>query len=156
MPSRANRLHHVGRRDQRVEVGPVFLLDLLDHFFAADEIRARRFGFLHLVAGGDHQNFFRLAQPVRQNHRAANHLVGVLGIDAQAHRDFYRLVELGELDFLEQRHRILQRVRTLSTAVRAFSIFFPAFLIAFSCLPPLIAVPMSRSIFDIKHCKRSR
>ena len=28
-----------------VEVGPVFLLDLLDHVFAADEIGARRFGF---------------------------------------------------------------------------------------------------------------
>ena len=59
-------LHHVGSGDQGVEVSPVFLGDLLDHLFAAGEIRPGRFGFLNLVAGRDDQNFFRLAQTVRQ------------------------------------------------------------------------------------------
>ena len=105
-------LHHVGRGDQGVEICPVFLGDLLDHLFAADEIRARRFGFAFFFAGGDDQNFFRLAQPVRQNHGAADHLVRVLGIDSQAQRDFNGFIELGKLYFLQKRDRFLQRVGT--------------------------------------------
>ena len=34
--------------------------------------------------------------------RAANHLVGVLGIDAEAHVHLDGLVELGELDLLDE------------------------------------------------------
>ena len=45
---------------------------------------------------------------MRQNHRSAHHLVGMLGIDAEAQRDFDRLVKLGEFNFLQQRNRILQ------------------------------------------------
>ena len=55
---------------------------------------------LHLLAGGEHQHAHRLAGAVRQHHGAAHHLVGVLGIDAEAHRDVDRLVELGEADSL--------------------------------------------------------
>ena len=79
------------------------LCDLLDHIFAANEIGAGRFGFLHLVAGGDDQNFLRLAQTVRQNDGAAHHLVGVLGIDSETHGDFDGLIELGVFHFLQKR-----------------------------------------------------
>ncbi len=61
----AHRLHHVGRGDHGVVVGPVFLLDLLHHVLAAHEVSACCFGFANLLAGGDDQNLLRLAQPVR-------------------------------------------------------------------------------------------
>jgi hypothetical protein len=37
--------------------------DLLDDVVAADESRARLFGFLDLVAGSDDANFFDLPKP---------------------------------------------------------------------------------------------
>ncbi len=42
-----------------------------------------------------------LPGPVRQNDRAADHLIGVLGIHAQTDREVDRLVELGELGLLD-------------------------------------------------------
>src|ERR1700719_3316037 len=41
LPEPSDGLHHVGSSDQCVEVGPVLFVDLLDHLFAADVIRAR-------------------------------------------------------------------------------------------------------------------
>ena len=70
------------------------ILNLLD-VFDPHKVGARRFGFLRLVALRDREDPNRLAGAVGQRHRAANDLVGVLGIDAQAYRDVYRLVELG-------------------------------------------------------------
>src|SRR5207302_4550268 len=49
---------------------------------------------------------------MRQNYRAADHLVGVLGIDSETHGDFNGLVELGVLDLLQQGYGLLQRVGT--------------------------------------------
>jgi hypothetical protein len=37
----------------------------------------------------------------------------MLGIHAEAQRDFYRLVELGELYLLQERHCVRKRVSTL-------------------------------------------
>ena len=88
-------------------------LDLGDHLVAADQIGAG-FGSLALlfVAGGDHQHLLRFAQTVGQHDGAADHLVGVLGIDSQAHVQLHGFVELGEFDFLNQRHGLLDRIRT--------------------------------------------
>jgi hypothetical protein len=47
---------------------------------------------------------------MRQNYRAANHLVGVLGIDAKTQGQIDGLVELRKLNFLEQRYRVFQHV----------------------------------------------
>ena len=105
-------LHDVRSRDQSIEVSPVFFSDLLHHIFATHEISACCFGFLHLFAAGDNQDLLRLAQTVRKHHGPANHLVSVLGIDSQTHCDLDSLVELGVFNFLQQRHRILQRIRT--------------------------------------------
>jgi hypothetical protein len=69
------------------------------------------FGFTNLLSSRDDQNLLRLAEPVGQNDCAAHHLVGMLGIDAEPHRDFYGLVELGVFDFLQERDCILQSVR---------------------------------------------
>ena len=108
----AHRLHHVGRGNHGVEVRPVFFLDLLHHLFAAHDVGARRFGFAHLFATGDDQDLLGFAQPMRQDHSAADHLVGMLGIDSQAHGQVHCLVKLGVLHFLQKRHRVLKRVRT--------------------------------------------
>jgi hypothetical protein len=80
----ADAAHHVGRRHHGVEVHPA-AEDLLDDVVAADEIGAGVAGFLLLVGAGDHQHPLALAEPVGQHHRAAHHLVGVFGIDAEAH-----------------------------------------------------------------------
>ena len=48
---------------------------------------------------------------MREHGRAADHLVGVLGINAKKDRKLDRLVELRERDLLEQRERLVQLVR---------------------------------------------
>ncbi len=68
-------------------------------------------GLAQLFAAGQHQNDLLLAQTVRQNHGAANHLVGVLGVHAQAQRHVHRLIELGELDLLQQDDCVGEGVR---------------------------------------------
>ena len=69
-----------------------------------------------LVAAGDDQHFLRLAESVRQNDRAADHLVGVLGIDAEAHVHFDGLIELGELDLLNEGRPLRDRRARLRPA----------------------------------------
>ena len=117
LPRRPTRAHHVGRRHDRVEVHPA-AEDLLDDLVAADVIGAGVGGFLLLVGAGDGQHLLALAEPVRQHDRAAHHLVGVLGIDAEPHRQLDRLVELGELHLLNQGNRLLDRVRPVLRPAR--------------------------------------
>ena len=150
----SDRLHHVGSGDQRVEVGPVFLGNLLHHLFAAGEVGASRFGFLDLVASCDDQNFLRLAQSVRQNHRAAHHLVGMLGIDSQPHGDFDGLVEFGVLHFLQKWNCVLQNIGALlDCGVRlcdVLSFFFIAHRL-FSLSPTVRSAANDRGAFDLQH-----
>ena len=142
-------LHYIGRGNESVEVGPVFLGDLLDHLFAAGKISTGRFGFSNLVAGRDDQNFFRLTESVRQNDGAADHLVGVLGIDSQAHGDLDGFVELGEFNFLQEWNGILQNIGTrLDGRVRLGDILSFFFLHCFSLSPTADQLPISRGDFD--------
>jgi hypothetical protein len=48
---------------------------------------------------------------MRQNDRPAHHLIRVLGVDSQAHRDLNGLVELCVFHFLQKWNSILQSVR---------------------------------------------
>src|SRR5262249_26824785 len=50
---------------------------------------------LLLLAAGEHRDADALARPVRKDDGAADHLIRVLRIDAQAHRQVDALVELG-------------------------------------------------------------
>jgi hypothetical protein len=59
----------------------------------------------------DHEHRLAGAEAVGQDDRAAHHLVRVLRIHPQPHRDLHRLVELGELDLLDQGNRLLEQVR---------------------------------------------
>ena len=54
--------------------------------------------------------FFDLPSPFGMHDGAADHLVGVLGIDAETHVHFDGLVEFGELDFLDERNGLFQEV----------------------------------------------
>ena len=54
-----------------------------------------------LIARGDDGDPLGLAEAVGKNNRAADHLVGVLGVDAETHGQVDGLIELGELDFLQ-------------------------------------------------------
>src|SRR6202042_1533052 len=63
----------------------------------------------------------------RHDHRAANHLVRVLRIDTQTHVDLYCFVELGELDLLEKRYRLNERVITRFDLLARGFVFFSGF-----------------------------
>ena len=78
--------HHVRRRDERVELEPVLLGDLLDVLVAAREVGAGLERFLRLVGLGDDEHALGLAGAGRHHDRAADHLVGVLRVDAEANR----------------------------------------------------------------------
>ena len=108
----SDRAHHVRRGDDGVVIDPA-TLDLLDHVVAADEISAGFRRFALFVALCDDEHAFGLAGAVREHGRAADHLIGVLGIDTEKHRELDRLVELGVRDLLEQRERFVQLVRPL-------------------------------------------
>ena len=107
----ADGAHHVGRRDDGVEVHPA-AGDLLDQLLAADTSAPASCGFPLLVGAGDDEHALGLAQPVRQHHRAADHLVGVLRIDAQANRQPDGLVELRELELLDAAAALLSSALT--------------------------------------------
>ena len=78
-------------------------------FGSADPLAMFAARFNSTGAGDDH-DALGLAQPVWQHHRAADHLVGVLRVDAQTDRQADRLVELRELELLNQRERFFQGV----------------------------------------------
>ena len=112
-PARAEHLaepadgaHHVGRRDDGVEIHPA-AVDLLDDVLAGHVVGAGVLRFLLLLAAGNHEHFLALAEAVRQHDGAADHLVGMLRIDAEAAGQLDGLIELGEFDFLEQGNCIL-------------------------------------------------
>ena len=67
------------------------------HFTAAGGL-----GLVDLVALGEDDHPQRLANTVGQHDRAADQLVGLLGIDTQPNGDFDRLVELGRVECLPQ------------------------------------------------------
>ena len=101
----ADHAHHVGRREGDVELEPAGL-DLLDQVLGADLVGAGAERFLGLVALGEDSDPDDLAGAVRQDDRAADHLVGVARVDAEAEVRLDRRVELdgarllGELDGL--------------------------------------------------------
>src|SRR5688500_9178462 len=107
-----DRAHHVRRGDDRIEVDPT-TLDLLHDLVTSDDVCT---GFLRLTllfALGNHEHALGLAGSVRKHGRPADHLIGVLGIDTEKHRQLDRLVELGERDLLEQTKRLVQLIRPL-------------------------------------------
>jgi hypothetical protein len=107
-----------GRRDDGVEVHEA-ALDLVDHLFAADVIGAGLGRLALLVAAGDGEHLLALAQPVREHDGAADHLVGVLRIDAKAQRQLDGLVELRRTSPSASRGRLLRSCAVARALLRA-------------------------------------
>ena len=78
----ADHAHRVGRRERDVELEPAGL-DLLDQVLAADLVGAGAERLLGLLALGEDGDPDDLARAVRQDDRAADHLVGVARVDAE-------------------------------------------------------------------------
>jgi len=72
--------------------------------------RAGCLGLTQTIARGDDRDLFGLAQAVRQHHGATHHLVGMFGVDTETQCQIDGLIKLGELNLLEERHRVFQRV----------------------------------------------
>src|SRR5207245_8875158 len=99
-PARAQHLteppdlaHQIRTRHRGVDPHPA-ALHTLDQILRADHVRAGVTRLAILLALGEHGDAYALADAMRQHHRAADHLVRVLGIDAQAEREVDRLVEV--------------------------------------------------------------
>src|SRR5688500_15088102 len=92
--------HHIGRGNHGIKIGPA-PGNPLDYIVASNLVSTRITGFLNLLSRGNGNDLLAAAQSVRKDHRPANHLVGVLGIHSQSHRDFNSLVELREGNFLQ-------------------------------------------------------
>ena len=87
--------HHVGSCDDDVIIKPVFLLDLLNHLFAADEICACSLSFVRFCALADCKNTDGFTGTVGKNHNATDLLICVTGIDTEFDVQFYRFIEFG-------------------------------------------------------------
>src|SRR3569832_601761 len=103
--------HHVRRRDEGIELEPVLLGDLLDVLVRARVVGAGLEGLPRLVRLRDHEHALRLAGATGHDDRAADHLVGVLRVDAEADRGVDRLVPLRrDLGLRDQRDGFIDRV----------------------------------------------
>ena len=112
-PSLPDHAHHVGRREGDVEVEPA-RLDALGQVLATDFVGAGAQRLLRLLGLGEHDDADALARAVRQHDRAAHHLVGVAGIDAEADVGLGGRVETDVARLLEQVHRLVGRVGALA------------------------------------------
>lgn len=120
LPSRPTTFIMLRGRDHRLEIEPA-TLDLLGEFVAADVLGTSILGFLDLLAAGENQHPRSfLAGSMRQRDRAANHLVGMLRVDAEAHGDLDRLVELGVGRFARDADGVGQSYERLSTLSAAW------------------------------------
>ena len=109
-------------------------MDLLDHFFRAHVIGTGLLRDVCALALGDDENFFALARAVGEHEHAADLLVCLAGIDAQAHVQFDGFVEL-RLGGVDGKAHGFVDVVCFGTVVclQTFGIFFPVF---HSILPP--------------------
>ena len=61
---------------------------------------------------------------MRQDDRAADHLIGVARVDAEAQRKVDIFVEFGEFDLLDKRDRVGEQVRAgLNAGARLYGVF---------------------------------
>ena len=109
----ADHAHHVRRRERDVEVEPAGL-DALGEILATDLVGAGAQRLLGLLALGEDDDADALAGAVRQDDRAADHLVGVARVDAQADVGLGRRVEADVAGLLEQVHGLVGRVGALA------------------------------------------
>ena len=105
----ADFAHEIGSGHGGVEIG-IAARDLRDELVAADFVRTGVDGLLGAGADGEDQDPGGLAGAVRKVDCAADHLVGLAGIDAQAVHDLDRGVEFGGGGLLRQTHGLQRTV----------------------------------------------
>ena len=115
--------HLIGRRDRDVEVREA-LFDPLREVGRADDVRAGLLCLARLVALGEDGDAHVLARSVRQHQRAAQLLVGVANVQAEAEVHLDGLVELRVGERLQLPHCDNGRVRRLAVDLVASS-FIP-------------------------------
>src|ERR1700680_2746700 len=101
----ADHAHDLGRRQGHVEVDDT-LLYLLHEILATDDVGSRLDRLAELLTGGEDRAPAGLAGAVRQRDGAANHLVGVAWIDAEADVRLDRRIERGGRGLPNQAHRL--------------------------------------------------
>ena len=106
----ADERHQVGGGDAAVEVDRA-ALDGGDEVLGADDVGPGFLGFVRLGAAREHRDAQGASRAVRQIDDAADHLVGVLRVDAEVEREFDRLVELGLGVGLDQLHRLVEGIK---------------------------------------------
>ena len=128
----ADQAHRVGRRERDVELEPAGL-DLLDQVLATDLVGTGAQRLLGLLALGEDGDADDLARAVRQDDRAADHLVGVAGVDAEAEVRLDRRVEVDGRRLLERARppRPGCRAVSRSTSLAASRYFLPCWLMWF-------------------------
>src|SRR3954468_16911727 len=97
--------HEVGRRDGYVEVGEA-LVDPVGQILRADEISAGLLGGAGAVAVGEHRDGDVLSQAVGKRQGAAQLLLGMAHVDAEAQVHLNGLVELRGRRLLDERDRL--------------------------------------------------
>jgi hypothetical protein len=102
--------HGLGRGDGDIEIGPA-IDALLDHVLEADKLGTGRAGRLGRSSGlGEHEHADRFAGAVGQRGGAADHLVGLLGINPETEGKVDGLVELGLRELGEDLNGGVERV----------------------------------------------
>ena len=98
---RTNLAHYVRRADDNVNVGPA-ALDLINKLVQTYVIGAGSLSLSLLLRSTEHQHAHLLTRTVGQRHNAADHLIGLAGIDSQTHVDINRSVEFRERNLLQK------------------------------------------------------
>ena len=122
------------------------LMDLLDHFLSAYIIGTGFFRFLGIVALGDNQKSDGPAGSVGQNHRAADLLVSVTGVNTQADGDLDGLIKLGLAGLHDQINGLfgvilLQMVDQLSAVgilLTVFHVYYSSRVVLAALCPPTL------------------
>jgi len=104
--------HHVWCGDQQIEIH-LALGDGLHQILIAGKLRPCRLGLGDLLTAGHHRDANGLTRAIGQRHGGPQLLVGVLGIDAEAHMGLHRFVELGIGVVLHQGNRLEGFVNTI-------------------------------------------
>ena len=106
---RTNLAHARRHSDNHIHISPA-ALDLVDIFLEAHVVGTSLLGSSLLVGSAKTEYAHYLASATWQRHHAANHLVGLTGVDTQTNVDVDRSLELGGGDFLHQLGCFLQCV----------------------------------------------
>ncbi len=106
----ADFAHDVGRGNDHIDVRPP-ALDLLDILGEPGMVGAGRLRFFILRRLGQHEHAHFLADAVRKRDGAADRLIGLLRIDAEADGDVDGLDKLRRGSLLHPRDRFFNRIR---------------------------------------------